>query len=224
MTARALILIGGTDNWHDLYGAAATFQRTLTDAYVAASVGVGLGRFERPTSAVTRDADVYVLYTMGHRMTPGDQAALAAAVEQGKGLVVLHASNVLTHEMGPAEEHAAYFNLIGSRFTTHDAFASLTVRPAAGEEHPVTAGVGEFRVEDEPYQFEWAGPPSRVLAVRDPSGGESAGEYPVVYVREPGAGRVCYIALGHDARAWAHPSFRRLLVQAVRWAGGGAGS
>ena len=41
-----------------------------------------------------------------------------------------------------------------------------------------------------------------------------------MYVREHGRGRVCYVALGHDMRAWGSPHFRQLVRQAVLWAGG----
>lgn len=215
---RALVVIGGTDNWHDLYAAGGAFQGTLIEAGIAAQVGVGLGRFANPLAA-TRAADVFVLYTMGHPMTEADQEAMARTVAEGKGLVVLHASNVLTHEMGDAERHRTYFGLVGSRFTHHERFAPQTVRPASGVSHPITEGIGEFVIEDEPYQFKAVGEPGEVILVREASGNEPAGEYPVVYVKRHGVGRVCYVALGHDARSWAHPSFQRLVVQATLWAG-----
>ena len=41
---------------------------------------------------------------------------------------------------------------------------------------------------------------------------------PVMYAREAGAGRVVYLALGHDMRAWGEPSFRALVRQAMTWA------
>jgi uncharacterized protein len=45
---------------------------------------------------------------------------------------------------------------------------------------------------------------------------------PVMYAREFGAGRVVYLALGHDMRAWGEPPFRKLVAQALAWAGEGS--
>jgi hypothetical protein len=42
----------------------------------------------------------------------------------------------------------------------------------------------------------------------------------VLYAREYGAGRVVYLALGHDLRAWGEPPVRALVRQSLRWAAG----
>ncbi|MBN1640860.1 MAG: ThuA domain-containing protein [Anaerolineae bacterium] len=41
---------------------------------------------------------------------------------------------------------------------------------------------------------------------------------PMVYTKTYGAGRVLYIALGHDAATYAHPAFRQMVIQGLRWA------
>ena len=48
----------------------------------------------------------------------------------------------------------------------------------------------------------------------------SPGGYPVVWARTQGAGRIVCITLGHDGAAHRHASYRKLLANAVRWAGG----
>jgi len=57
----------------------------------------------------------------------------------------------------------------------------------------------------------------RVVLIRDRADGRSE---PWAWVRGEGRGRVFYTAWGRDRRAWASPSFRRLLIQAVRWTAG----
>lgn len=208
---RVLILVGGTDGAHDLLGAAQNLQRILGEAYVPAAVGVGLNRFHNPWAPV-RNADVYVIYTMGGSVTEADQQALDKIVREGKGAVFLHASNVPTSDI-KQEEHRLLFDLIGSRFTGHDDFGRFTVE--MGEPHPITAGVRDFAIDDEPYVAEWVGAPCPILAWRT----ASEERIPVLYARERDLGRVCYLALGHDLRAWGNPAFRRLLVQATFWAG-----
>ena len=41
-----------------------------------------------------------------------------------------------------------------------------------------------------------------------------------IYAREAGAGRVVYLALGHDMRSWGEPPVRTLVRQALLWASG----
>ena len=73
----------------------------------------------------------------------------------------------------------------------------------------------DFGIDDEFYVLEYA-PDVRVLAERVTGDGSE----PILYVRDHGRGRVCYIALGHDARAWGNPGFRQLVRQATLWAAG----
>ena len=71
------------------------------------------------------------------------------------------------------------------------------------------AGIADFEVEDERYERKDVDPELRVLA-------RSEG-HPSVYVKSYGAGRVCYLAPGHDRRSLAHP-YAQLVRQAIAWA------
>ena len=59
--------------------------------------------------------------------------------------------------------------------------------------------------------------PAEVVAWRDQAVGAAAAE-PVCYVRSVGAGRVCYLQLGHDMRVWDEHAVRELITRAARWA------
>ena len=89
----------------------------------------------------------------------------------------------------------------------------VTGHPVTG--HPVTVGVSDFEIFDEYYEFELADDKVTVLAQRTRSDGVVI---PVMYAREVGAGRVVYLACGHDMRAWGEPGFRQLVRQAMVWA------
>jgi uncharacterized protein len=207
---RAMVIIAGTDIFHDLVNGGLALQKTLLDADISTRLAVGMQRFDNALHA-TATADVYVIYATGQYMTAADQQALAHSVEAGKGLVVLHASNVLAVEMESFEQHRIWFDLIGSRFLGHAAFTRLAI--SIEREHPITANISAFEIEDEPYEIELFDPSAQILATRS----TPAGSHPSLYVREQGRGRVCYLALGHDMRAWGHPLFKQLLVQAVSW-------
>ena len=75
---------------------------------------------------------------------------------------------------------------------------------------PLIDGIDSFEIEDERYELKDVAPDLRVLAHAD---GNSS-----IYVRQHGAGRVCYIAPGHDRRTLALPVYGQLVRQAVMWA------
>lgn len=95
--------------------------------------------------------------------------------------------------------------------------------------HPVTQGVEDFDIVDETYlcpMFEDSvhpllrtnfkpvdtAFPDRPLTQGHPPGSNLSG-WVKVAERSP----VVYIQHGHDARAWENPSWRRLMLNAIRW-------
>jgi type 1 glutamine amidotransferase len=211
-----MVVIDGTDEHHDLFGGCLALQSILVDGGVRTYRGVGMHRFSRP-ARTTADADVFVLYTAGGQLDPGEQDALSTAVAAGKGLVALHASNVYPSDASVGSPDRTRFELLGSRYLSHGPGPSegrFEVEILA--EHPITAGVESFDIDDEYYVIELFDGPTRILAQQT----SHVGVLPILYVREHGKGRVCYLALGHDMRAWGNHSFRRILQQAVRWAAG----
>lgn len=130
-------------------------------------------------------------------------AALTEAVQGGTGYVGLHAATATFRDS------AAHTALIGSRFLRHPPIKRFTVEITAPA-HPVVAGVTAFEVEDERYELADLAADSEVLA--------QAEGFPMVYTRRHGAGRVCYIAPGHDGRALGQPAYARLVHQAIAWA------
>ena len=212
-TRSAMVVVSGDDIHHDLLSAASVFQTLGTEAGFVTTAAMGMGRFIDPMPR-TAEADVYLLYTSGGLSSAAQQEALAAAVAGGKGLVAIHCSNVL----GPDDQ--AMYSLLGNRYLSHGPdHHEGTFEVVVAGDHPVTRGVGNFTLFDEYYEFEFASDDHVVLASRRRvSDGLSI---PVLYVRSFGAGRVCYLALGHDMRAWGQPAFRALVRQALTWASKG---
>jgi type 1 glutamine amidotransferase len=209
----AMVIVSGDDIHHDLLGAAPVFQTLGTEAGLVTTAAMGMGRFVDPAPR-TAGADVYLLYTSGGLSSAAQQEALAAAVAGGKGLVAIHCSNVL----GPSDQ--TMFPLLGNRYLSHgpDHHEGTFEVNVAGD-HPITRGVADFTLFDEYYEFEFADPSVDVLASRRRV--SDGVEIPVLYARTVGAGRVCYLALGHDMRAWGQPPFRTLVRQALTWASKG---
>ncbi|MBN1558403.1 MAG: ThuA domain-containing protein [Lentisphaerae bacterium] len=145
------------------------------------------------------------------RLTPQQERDLAAYVREGGGFLGIHGATVFR------DEYTVYPELIGGRFTHHDTFSRFTVH-VHDPDHPITRGVGDFAVEDEPYVVDRY-PGSDVLL----SGDWDGAAHPLGWVKPYGKGRVCYLANGHDQRSLDVPEFRKLICNAAAWCAGGSG-
>jgi hypothetical protein len=105
----------------------------------------------------------------------------------------------------PAPEDLPRLNRIQWEFDVH----------VADPEHPVTAGVHDFRIIDEHYRSQIA-PDAHVLL----RGDEDLGGYPLAWVRTERSGRVFHTPLGHRPDGLGQPQFWRLILQGVLWAAG----
>lgn len=216
MTKRAMAIVGGDDIHHDVISAAPFFQGLGADAGLPTRRAAGLQRFIEP-KPVTAESSVFVLYVSGPMFSPDQQEAFEQLVRSGCGVVALHCSNVMptTADGGLDPAWGAYHRVLGNRYLSHGPGAHEsrhTIEIIA--EHPITAGVTDFDVFDEHYEFEFADDDHEVLAQRRRSDGELI---PVLYTRSVGAGRVVYLAMGHDLRAWGEPMFKRMVAQAIAW-------
>ncbi len=217
-TRNALVVVNGDDIHHDLLTASQVFQQLGIEAGLVTRRAMGMNRFvdARPETA---DADVYLLYTAGGQFPTAQQEALAAAVAGGKGLVGVHGANILGWEgdgLDPADR--PMFGLLGNRYLSHGPghHEGRHTIEIVGE-HPITAGVDDFELFDEYYEFEAADDDLQVLAQRHRADGAVI---PVMYARTVGDGRVVYLALGHDMRSWGEPPVRTLVRRALAWAAG----
>jgi type 1 glutamine amidotransferase len=140
-------------------------------------------------------------------------------VRNGGGFVGLHsAADVSSFVDEPADTVAA---LLGGRFVGHPEQSTFGVR-IQDAEHPITAGVADFEVYDEPYDIRME-PAVETNLLADMEHPDLDGT-PVAWTRSEGDGRVFYCSLGHTEEAREHESFRRLLRQGVEWAGDASAS
>ena len=146
---------------------------------------------------------------------------VADHIERGGGYVGVHCAADLTSTAaedpdelidGLDDPIPTLRERLGGHFVDHPEQAEYGVDILA--EHPITEGVSEFRVYDEPYQVA-VDDDVAVLARMDH--GELK-DYPV-WTAPSDAGRVAYVSLGHTDDALADESFRRLLQNSVEWAG-----
>ena len=176
------------------------------------------------------------------------QANLKALLQAGnKGFVFFHhalaswahtwpagvnGSNAYAEVMGgTADWGKPIRNIRGRDYQASGALAGTQQRiTVVDRNHPITAGVEDFDIVDETYLcpiFEDSvhpllrtnfvpvdkAFPNRPLTQGHPPGSNLTGWYKAAE-RSP----VVYIQHGHDARAWENPNWRRLMLNAIRWA------
>lgn len=212
---RAMIIVAGDDVDHDLLTAAPYFTKLAGEAGFVTRQAAGMQRFIEPFKTTSMQ-DVFLLYKAGGEFSTAQQAEFANWIRAGKGMLAIHCSNVMgTVDPDAAGTFRPFFELLGNRYLSHGPGhhqGRHTIEIVA--EHPITAGITDFELFDEYYEFEFADDDHQILAQRRRADGEII---PVLYTREVGEGRVVYLALGHDFRAWGEPSFQKLVRQSLAW-------
>ncbi len=160
--------------------------------------------------------DVIVLnYGFWNEPDPSDQAKtnLLNYVKSGKGLVSLHFS------CSSFQDWAEYRELLGRVWVKgvggHGPRSVFKVN-ILNRDHPITAGVEDFEIDDELYA-KLSGDAEIVVLATAYSDWSEATE-PLLFVKHYGEGHVVHNLLGHDTRARETPAFKKLLIQGVAWA------
>ena len=173
--------------------------------------GVQLTYVASPADALTPEKlshyDALMIYGNHTALTPGQEKALLAFVEGGKGLVAIHSASAMFTASAP------YISLIGGEFQRHGTgeFTAEIVQP----DHPIMQGINPFNTWDETYVHTRHNPANRTVLMERV---DAQGREPWTWVRTQGKGRVFYTAYGHDERTWGKPEFQKLIQQATVWA------
>lgn len=166
--------------------------------------------------------DVVVLYDMVQNITEEQKAKFKGLFERGIGLVVMHHALVSYQPSWPEFER-----IIGGTYPEpadqrgkvteklgyeHD--VDMPVKIVA-KEHPITAGLSDFELNDEIYWgFRTTADVTPLITTTHPKSGK-----PLAWARMEGKSRVAYIQLGHGPSAFKNENFRKLVGNAIGWAG-----
>jgi len=150
--------------------------------------------------------EVIVFYHTVGAITDAQKNGLLNWVASGKGYVGIHSA------ADSFRECPEYRAMVGGWFVTHPHYRAYQVS-VVDPQHPITRDLTEFTVTDEQYVTDYD-PRVNVLA----NGLYQGQAMPVVWTKGWGRGRVAWIALGHDAPACGHETFKLLLQRAVLWA------
>jgi type 1 glutamine amidotransferase len=179
----------------------------------------GLAAFER-----LDDADLLVLmglhWTGGEKYQPlrrDHQKAFESYVASGRPIIAHHGA-IASYDDWPRFGELVGFTWIWGK-TNHSPIGEYDVR-VLPTSHPIVAGMSDYRIHDELY-YDIAMTPG--LAVTNHAEAEFGGRrLPMIMTgtggRIDGAGKVAYLANGHDMAAFACGAMKQMWLNAVAWA------
>lgn len=138
-------------------------------------------------------------------MTDTAQAAFSEYVRRGNGLLAIH-SGTAEYEQKPVIR-----DLLGGVFLHHPEQCPVTMSPRP--DHPFSAGIAPFTLEDEHYFMALDDPQADVFMTTSSINGEQPG----AWRREVGNGRVAVLTPGHNLEVWLHPAYQTLLINMIHW-------
>ncbi|MBI4026807.1 MAG: ThuA domain-containing protein [Verrucomicrobia bacterium] len=202
-SSKILVLTGG--GYHDFDYAARFLPALFRDSGLFAVEQTADRNALKSLDAL----DALVVYTQGDGLTEEQERSLVKFVAAGKGFFGIHCANDSFHE------NTGYRAMIGSRFLAHAPNPHLYPVTISAREHPLVMGLPPFEVIDEFYRCEVDAGADIFL-----TGVWQGQTIPLAYTKTHEKGRVCYLAIGHDHRAFENPMISRLIVRATRWAAG----
>jgi type 1 glutamine amidotransferase len=177
------------------------------------------------SSAYDRDDlltyDCVVLYDMVQPITEAQKAKLLAALDKGIGLVVLH------HALVSYQGWPEFEQIVGGTYPEaqdkkggvsaalgyeHDVDVPVII---AAKDHPITAGLADFPINDEIYWgFRVLPSVTTLITTSHPKSGK-----PLGWCHGYRNSRVVYLQLGHGPTAYNNTNYKKLLAQSIKWAG-----
>ena len=173
-------------------------------------------------SDAAKQYDVVVLYDMWQPIADEAKADFVNLLKEGKGLVALH------HSLVSYQDWDEYAKIVGGKYLLKKEVVNGVERPAstykhdvkftvhlADANHPVTRGLKDFDIIDETYGNFTVLPTVKPLLTTD----EPTSTHTIAWTHTYGKSNVVYLQLGHGLTAYENANYRKLVTQAMRWAG-----
>jgi type 1 glutamine amidotransferase len=172
---------------------------------------------ESETALKAYDVIVFTIFSRRVAMLPEQaQENLLNFVKGGKGFFVQH----LASASFPKWEE--FGKLCGRKWvmgTSGHGPRSVFKAEIANKEHPITAGLEDFDVDDELYAKLQGSGDINVLVTADSDWSKKT--EPLVFTLSYGKGRVVQNAFGHDRKALMTPNVQKIIARGVEWAATG---
>ena len=211
-----VVIVSGSgdylDRWHPFAETSAELASVITETGHAVEVRTGVEE-----SLLSLGDPGLLVINVGNPRTPRPvslmievQEVLLDHLARGGGLLGMHVSATSFTAMPRWPE------ILGGRWvrgtTMHPPLDRARIR-LVDADHPIVAGPSEIEVVDERYSYLDVRADVTVLGEHTYEGAA----HPMIWTREPPAGRVVYDGLGHDRRSYESPGHRALLQRAVSW-------
>jgi len=146
--------------------------------------------------------------------------AYISFVKNGKGHVAIHAGSSTFYDWNDYQDLCVATWKSG---THHGPQHEFEVR-IEDTEHPITAGLKNFKKWDELWEKIYVSSKGATVLTSSFSSKKFKGDdiwEPSTLISQFGKGRTAYTSLGHDTKAFESPEFRVLLARLVEWAATG---
>ncbi len=178
--------------------------------------------------------DVVIFYTSGeltetgedgHPAMPADgMDALFAWIQNGGGFLGFHAA---TDSCRTGDGPTPYVKMIGGEFVTHGAQFAGTIKKVDPDHPAITSLPERWRLQDEWYLFRNLDKENmHVLALleigreRKMQEKYNIPDYPMIWCKAYGNGRILYNGMGHREDVWEHETFKALVKEHLLWVSG----
>jgi len=172
---------------------------------------------ESETALKAYDVIVFTIFSRRIKMLPGQaQENLLNFVKGGKGFFVQH---LATASFAKWEE---FGKLCGRKWvmgTSGHGPRAVFEANVVNKEHPITAGLEDFKVDDELYAKLQGTGKINVLVQADSDWSKKT--EPLVFTLSYGKGRTVHNAFGHDRKALMTPNVQKIIARGVEWAATG---
>jgi len=172
---------------------------------------------ESETALKRYDVILFMIYSQRIKMLPGQaQENLLNFVKSGKGFFVQHLASA---SFAQWEE---FGKLCGRKWvmgTSGHGPRGVFEAKVVNKEHPITAGMSNFKTDDELYaKLQGTG---KINVLVEAYSDWSKKTEPLVFTLNYGKGRTVHNAFGHDGKALTNPSVQKIIVRGVEWAATG---
>jgi len=152
------------------------------------------------------DTDLLILYkdNLDTDVKSNHAAAVISYVSNGGKLLILH--NGISFYNG-----YEYFQIAGGRFDYHPEISNLTFH---AQDHPITEGINDFVIFDEPYRFDLTSHTPRHVFLEYEMDGL---RYPAGWTVDFCLGKIVYLMPGHTADSFRNNAYRQLILNSYKW-------
>jgi hypothetical protein len=180
-----------------------------------------------------KNFDMVIFYTQGDLTKPGKDGApgmtekgladLLEWIKNGGRFMGFHSASDTFH--GPkGGEVTPFLKMVGGEFRGHGAQFEGTVKIVDPGHLAVASIPQDWKIKEEWYMFHNFDKDSlHVLALLDPGAERDKQKdydipnYPIIWVKAYGKGKVYFSALGHRDELWADPLFQKSITDAGTW-------